>query len=161
MKKYKNEYITYEKYSILKITGNNKNINVLIDTEDIDKLKLHSWRINEKGYIVSSIKRKNIRIHNFILNRDTSNSKIVCDHINRNKLDNRKENLRITTQRENNLNRAIIENAKYYTYRKDRKQYYAYNIGYFKTEEEAKNAVLNVRNINKHVGLASYQKNAS
>ena len=75
MKKYKNEYITYEKYSILKITGNNKNINVLIDTEDIDKLKLHSWRINEKGYIVSSIKRKNIRIHNFILNRDTSNSK--------------------------------------------------------------------------------------
>lgn len=161
MKIYKNEYIIKDDYAILKISGNNKLINVLIDIEDINKLKKHSWRINEKGYIISDIKYRKTRIHNFILNRDTSNPKIVCDHINKNKLDNRKKNLRIVTQRENNLNRSIIENAKYYTYRKDRNKYYAYNIGYFNTEEEAKNAVINVRNINKHVGLASYQKNAS
>lgn len=161
MKKYKNEYITYNNYSILQIIGNNKNIKVLIDTEDINKLKLHSWRINDKGYIISDINRKKVRIHNFILNRDTSNPKIVCDHINRNKLDNRKQNLRIVSQQENNINRTIIDNAKYYTYRKDRNKYYAYNIGYFNTEKEAKEAVFNVRNIDKHVGLTSYQKNAS
>lgn len=161
MRKYINNYIIKDKYSILQIIGENKNIEVLIDTEDIEKLKPYSWRINEKGYIVSDIRRRKVRIHNFILDRDTSNSKIVCDHINRNKLDNRKENLRIITQKENNLNRSVIDNAKYYCYRKDRNNFYVYNVGYFNTELEAKEAVLNVRNINKHVGLTSYQKNAS
>lgn len=146
MKKYKNEYITYDNYSILQIIGNNKNIKVLIDTEDINKLKLHSWRINDKGYIISDINRKKVRIHNFILNRDTSNPKIVCDHVNRNKLDNRKCNLRIVSQKENNKNR-ISKKGKYYTKKKNKWfAYYLVNrrmhsLGYHNTEEEARNAV--------------------
>ena len=80
------------------------------------------------------------------MNRDTSNTKIVCDHINRNKLDNRKANLKITSQRENNLNRENIINAKYYTYRKDRNKYYVYGVSCFNTEEEAIKARNNCEN---------------
>lgn len=146
MRKYTNTYIIKDNNGVLVIKGNNKYIEVLIDVEDIDKLKPYSWRINDKGYIISDYKRNKVRLHNIILDRDTPNTKIVCDHINRNKLDNRKANLRIISQRENNLNRENIINAKYYTYRKDRNKYYVYGVGYFNTEEEAIKARNNCEN---------------
>ena len=55
--------------------------------------------------------------------RDTSNQKITCDHINRNKLDNRKENLRIISHLENNLNTDRIQKGKGYCFRKDRNKW--------------------------------------
>lgn len=74
--------------------------------------------------------------------------KITCDHINRNKLDNRKENLRIISHLENNLNTDRIQKGKGYCFRKDRNKWMAYiginyklkTIGYFNTEKEAKEA---------------------
>ena len=85
-------------------------------------------------------------MHNLILNRDTSNPKIVCDHINRNKLDNRKSNLRIVSQSENNKNRQMPK-GKYYIKRNNKWQAYyvknrkMYSLGYYDTEEEAKNVI--------------------
>lgn len=115
MKIYKNEYKIHQNYAILKITKENIIIaEILIDIEDVDKINKYSWRLNEKGYVVTDIKGKKVRLHNLILNRDTSDPKIVCDHINRNKLDNRKENLRIVTQKENNLNRNVTAKHIYY-----------------------------------------------
>lgn len=101
-------YINNYNYNTLIIidSKNNETIGkVLLDIEDIPKVQKYHWRLNEKGYVIASIKgHKTIRIHNLILERDTSNQKITCDHINRNKLDNRKENLRIISHLENNLN---------------------------------------------------------
>lgn len=108
--------------------------------------------INNYNYntliIIDSKNNETVRIHNLILERDTSNQKITCDHINRNKLDNRKENLRIISHLENNLNTDRIEKGKGYCFRKDRNKWMAYikkdnkmkTIGYFNTEEEAKQA---------------------
>lgn len=121
MKLYKNEYVIEKNYAILKIIKENIVIaKVLIDKETVNKINKYSWRLNEKGYVITDMHRKKTRLHNFILNRDTSDPKIVCDHINRNKLDNRKENLRIVTQKENNLNRNITPKYVYYnkTYNK-------------------------------------------
>lgn len=147
MKKYKNEYSIDNNVGILLISKNNEIIaKILIDIEDINKINKYSWRLNEKGYVISDINKKKVRLHNLILKRDTSNPKIVCDHINRNKLDNRKSNLRIVSQSENNKNRQIPK-GKYYTKRNNKWQAYyiknrrIYNIGYYNTEEEAKEAV--------------------
>ena len=145
-------YINNYNYNTLIIidSKNNETVGkVLLDIEDIPKVQKYHWRLNEKGYVIASIKgHKTIRIHNLILERDTSNQKITCDHINRNKLDNRKENLRIISHLENNLNTDRIEKGNGYCFRNDRNRWMAYikkdnkmkTIGYFNTEEEAKQA---------------------
>lgn len=146
MRKYKNTYLIKDDFAVLLITYKEKVAEVLIDKEDISRINEHNWRLNEKGYVISDIKNHKVRLHNLILNRNTSNPKIVCDHINRNKLDNRKSNLKIVSQKENNKNR-ILKRGKYYTKKKNKwLAYYIVNrkmksLGYYNSEEEAKEAV--------------------
>lgn len=82
-------YINYYDNDTLSIFDKNTNkilANILLDKEDIPKVQKLHWRLNEKGYVIASTKKhKTIKLHNFILERDTSNQKITCDHINRNK----------------------------------------------------------------------------
>lgn len=94
----------------------------IFDKEDFDKVKQKNWYKISSGYIASNItlengERKQLLLHNFVLNRITFPGKGATesvDHINRNPLDNRKENLRIVSQTEQNLNqkkkpRNIVE----------------------------------------------------
>lgn len=78
---------------------------------------------------------------------DKNTNKILAN-ILLDKLDNRKENLRIISHLENNLNTDRIQKGKGYCFRKDRNKWMAYiginyklkTIGYFNTEKEAKEA---------------------
>lgn len=75
------------------------------------------------------------------INNYNYNTLIIIDSKN-------KENLRIISHLENNLNTDRIEKGKGYCFRKDRNKWMAYikkdnkmkTIGYFNTEEEAKQA---------------------
>lgn len=69
--------------------------NVLIDIEDIEKIKEYEWY-----YDGSYIQRKNnkVSLHRFLTNASKGE---VVDHINHNKLDNRKKNLRICSVAQN------------------------------------------------------------
>lgn len=84
-----------------------------IDTEDVDKvLSLGtSWYINPNGYVWTSkmINRQKYyyRLHRFILGYRGS---LDVDHINGDKLDNRKSNLRLCTRSENLMNRHYMSN---------------------------------------------------
>lgn len=95
---------------------------VLIDKEDIGLIINKYAEITHRGYCRVRINEKIIFLHNAILKRDTTNPKVVCDHINRNKLDNRRSNLRIVSQLANCHN----INSKGYTFHKQSNSFRAY-----------------------------------
>ena len=78
------------------------------DKEDYNLIKNFRWNINLHGYVLSrdKLNNKNIRLHNLIMNFMPTR-KIMIDHINRIKHDNRKENLRVVTTSQNNINMDV------------------------------------------------------
>lgn len=98
-------------YIVGTLTFNKTNINFVFDKDDFEKVSERAWHFASGAYISSAIihdsKRKELYLHNLVMNRlefagkGTNES---VDHINRNGLDNRKENLRIITQSEQNIN---------------------------------------------------------
>jgi hypothetical protein len=98
---------------IIKINYKNNLFDVIIDDDDYPKLfgynigliKSHSkLRVRLVKYI-NGKRGKDIYLHRFLLN--VNNPKIQVDHKNRNQLDNRKENLRLVNNSQNNMNREI------------------------------------------------------
>jgi len=83
-----------------KINGEIKNIPVVIDNDDYDKIKNIRWHRTGK-YISFG----EIYLHQFIMNHQFD-GKLYVDHINRICQDNRKENLRLATQTEQNYNQC-------------------------------------------------------
>lgn len=95
---------------ILSYNGNP--IKFFIDKDDIEKVKTRNWHLLTNGkYVGCSItinnKHKTLYLHNFVMQKfdfPGKGTKQSIDHINRNGLDNRKSNLRLATQTEQNLN---------------------------------------------------------
>lgn len=80
----------------------------LIDDEDFEKISKSSWCFDSSnGYPVSRIKGIRVRLHRFILKPHKGE---YVDHINRNKLDNRRKNLRIVDAKANVRNRGLNKN---------------------------------------------------
>lgn len=109
-----------------------------IDNDDVDLISKYSFRTNNNGYVKTSINNKSIYLHRLILDYY---GKCDVDHINNDKTDNRKANLRICSHSDNCKNRiAINQNirkvkrnlSKPYMVRVNNKFY-----GYYKTYEEA------------------------
>jgi len=78
----------------------------LCDVEDLEKLLDYTWHKNTDGYAVARKKLTNKgskeRAHVLIMGGNRPGKEI--DHINRNRLDNRKENLRYVTHEQNSRN---------------------------------------------------------
>ena len=140
-----NEFVKHETYAEMIIfdkNGNEKN-RTLIDLEDIERIKEYKW-CESHNYIIC--RELNVRLHRFIMNCP---EELVVDHINHNPLDNRKENLRICTSQQNNMNRSIQSNNTSDTvgvsWRKDRNKWRAYitlngkqkTLGLFVLKEDA------------------------
>ena len=122
---------------------------IKVSPEDYDRVIQKSWHI-ANGYARGCLTRTHkIMMHTFILGKPPKGMEI--DHINRDKLDNRRENLRFVTKSQNSHNRKI---GKGIWWEKDRQKWRAEIInqgkkiylGIFKTEQEAKNAYIVAKN---------------
>lgn len=74
----------------------------LIDEEDFERVGEFSWCKTVEGYANGTINGDPIRMHQFILGKAPSGQ--VIDHINGNKLDNRRENLQMASKSQNGQN---------------------------------------------------------
>src|SRR3990167_4034233 len=133
----------------------NKIGKVLIDLEDVEKVKSAKWHINT-GYAARNIKKSNGKrgiefLHHFLIPCEKS---LEIDHIDRNRLNNQKANLRTCTRSQNKMNtqkyknntsgikgvcwdkRAQKWNAQI---QKEKKHFY---LGYFDLKEDARNAYI-------------------
>lgn len=88
----------------------NTNRPFYFDLEDYDLIKERCWSETNNGYILTRYPRtKEILLHRYIMNNPEG---MFIDHINHNKADNRKMNLRIVTSQENAMNRKMQSNNK-------------------------------------------------
>ena len=141
-------------YYIMNCVDSNNNINYFkFSKESLSKVlhignRRNVWYIGNNGYVATTYKENNIRkqkyLHQYIAEENIENKynnekNISIDHINRNKLDNRIENLRYASQTIQNLNQNkrkrqssakynlpdfIKELPKYIEYRKETKREY-------------------------------------
>lgn len=124
----------------------------IVDDEDFSRLSSMRWYLNRSGYAMSNYSpdgaRRTTLMHRVVLGLGAGE---MADHINGDRLDNRRSNLRACAPAENARNRAINRNSSVgvkgvtrCAWRRAR-QYQAQiqcggvkkNLGYFPTAEEA------------------------
>ena len=124
--------------------SNNSEQEFYFDLEDYDIIKDYYWYVEKSGYVKTNINngKKSLGMHQLLCG-------IGCDHKNRKRYDNRKENLRMCTQQDNTKNRSLGSNNKsgiigvcydkksqfwcsYINYNKQR-----IGLGYFKNKTDA------------------------
>jgi len=103
----------------MKFINISKGMKAIVDDDNYKYLKQFSWYYSKSGYAFRRLKtfykdkQKHLSMHREIMAEDirkSKNKKLVVDHINKNKLDNRKENLRLVTQSINALNCKVRKN---------------------------------------------------
>jgi hypothetical protein len=127
-----------------------KGFKSVVDAEVFEDVSKHKWTYTHQGYAVRSFtddgKRRIIYLHRYLMNAKTGE---YVDHINGDRLDNRKSNLRICTNAQNAWNQPKKRqgSSKYKGvsfWKRDNNwtaqithNYKPYKIGYFDTEEDA------------------------
>lgn len=80
----------------------------LVDDADFEWLNQWKWTYHSNGYAHRGLCKNGKRVGSMFMHRQiiSNNSSLDTDHINRNKLDNRKSNLRKVTRQFNSFNRT-------------------------------------------------------
>lgn len=82
---------------------------ILIDKSDEAIARKYTWHIDSKGYAQAHSNKTYVRLHRLLLNPPKG---LVVDHINHNKLDNRRANIRVVTNQMNLFNLIEGKNNK-------------------------------------------------
>lgn len=118
----------------------------IVDNADFEWVNSYRWSYHAQGYATGRVKKEHILMHRFIVKTPTN---LETDHINGNKLDNRRSNLRTATHAENNMYKKKQKNNtsgyKGVSWHKTLKYWTGYIrhnqkrilLGYFKTKEDA------------------------
>ncbi len=82
---------------------------IKVDSDDFEMLAKYRWHITANGYASVSRKSGRVWMHRLIMNTPKG---LFVDHINGDKLDNRKCNLRNATRSQNGMNKPKMANNK-------------------------------------------------
>lgn len=176
--KWENKYYEMEDCVLLKLINKNECYNCYIDKQDYSIVSKGIWHVtnirknshlkNIYSIIWSTIlnnKKVNYEIYQLILGTKLNNK--IVDHIDNDRFNNRRSNLRITTNRIN----AINQYHKGYYYDKDSGKFLArisvnidgksktINIGRYKTEQECEEIYLKASIIIGNDNISTYIKN--
>jgi len=132
--------------SVTECVNPNINISFLIDTDDIAKVDGVLWSQTTTGYVYND---KRGKLHKVLMPSVGQN--VDIDHINGIRTDNRKENLRPCTRKQNNMNKHATRNKSGYKgvyWDKEHKKWRAgicynnksINLGYYKNINDAARA---------------------
>ncbi len=124
----------------------------VIDKEDAPVVEGLSWHLESMGYPAHSIGQdRRVRMHTYLLRPPAG---MEVDHMNGDKLDNRRANLRVVTKAQNlqNVRTAKGDMRGVYLDRRDGRWYgqvkhrgVKHGTGRFRTAEEARDAVVALR----------------
>lgn len=96
----------YDKYGYVKGES-------IIDLDDFGKVKDYKWCQDSQGYMSTYSKgfghNRRVKIHHMIMNHKQGRD-IEVDHLDGDKLNNRKSNLRFCTQKQNSRNSIMSKN---------------------------------------------------
>lgn len=124
----------------------------LVDSEDFARYGHLRWSLGNQGYVVHNKNtsrkgvalNKQLSLHRLILGLEVGDGR-ESDHINGDRLDNRRSNLRIVTHAENLQNRASWGSSKYPNVHRVRGKWHVqvklhgkpYSFGSYDDEDEA------------------------
>ena len=103
----KNTYYWYRNEYYIVNLSNDKWCIMSTNERTRELLTNHIYYCNKGGYAMATNERKNAAIHRMLLNPPRN---MHIDHINRHPFDNRIDNLRITTHKENMRNKSMPTN---------------------------------------------------
>lgn len=109
-----NEVILFDTHAEV-ILYNVKNIEcarALVSLDKVDIIKKYAWSAylrDRSCYAMTRVNGKTTKMHNLLFSPPDG---MICDHINRNGLDNRNENIRFATHQENLFNAGPKKNNK-------------------------------------------------
>lgn len=116
---YKFISLNSKEYVVGTVKYNGEDIYFVFDRDDYEKVNERAWHVSSGSYIGSTFytnddvkNKKELYIHNLVMGHldfPGKGAKETIDHINRIGFDNRKENLRIITQSEQNMNQTKRE----------------------------------------------------
>ena len=98
----KNEYRVEGDVAFISLYNRNGDVvaETKVDLVDIERILQHKWCVDSDGYAISTVGNKQLKLHRFVFG-DTN---MMIDHIDRDKLNNTKSNLRECTASQNSQN---------------------------------------------------------
>lgn len=93
-----------------------RGVSTVVDNEDFEPLNKYKWFLGTLGYACRTVRRKGIKSTTIYMHREILKTPdgYLSDHIDGDKLNNRKSNLRVCTSQQNHFNQKKTRGVSKY-----------------------------------------------